>query len=364
MRAAKVLSFIWRSADKGGIYMQHEITKVQRLLDENGQIAEPGWARRPLWIYDRRDVRALSARIKEWDYYLVTSDTFAAAFTISDLGYAGMASVSVIDFLGPSETTKTVLTPFPLGKLGLRAASTSGDVDFKSGNLHLRYSTKPGARHIQCTFKDFRNGEDLTAKITMCQPKMDSICIATPWKEDPKTFYYNQKVNCMPARGFVRIGREEHRFEEKLDMAVLDWGRGVWTYDNTWYWGTCSTRIDGRPFGFNLGYGFSDRSSASENAIFYRGKLHKLEDVRFEIPKNDKGAFSYTDPWTITSSDGRFEAVFMPIIDRVGLINLGVFVSDQHQVFGHMTGTAILDDGRAIKMREIPAALERVHNRY
>ena len=120
----------------------------------------------------------------------------------------------------------------------------------------------------------------------------------------------------------------------------------------------------GNPFGFNLGYGFSDRSSASENAIFYRGKLHKLEEVSFVIPADDKGKYNYTGPWTITSSDGRFEAVFMPIIDRMGLIDLKLFVSEQHQVFGRLTGTAILDDGRVIKMREIPAAFERVHNRY
>lgn len=46
-------------------------------------------------------------------------------------------------------------------------------------------------------------------------------------------------------------------------------GKGVWTYDNTWYWGTGSGWHDGGdPFGFNLGYGFSDHSSASENMVF------------------------------------------------------------------------------------------------
>ena len=344
--------------------MQHEITKMQKLLDGHGHIAEPGWARRPLWLYDRRDIAAAPFQIKEWDYYLVTGETYAAAFTVSDLGYAGMASVSVIDFLRPSEITKTVLTPFPMGRIGLRAASSSGDVDFKSGDVHLRYTASPGVRHIQCVYKNFRNGEDLRAEISMYQPKADSICIATPWAEKPEAFYYNQKFNCMPARGYVRIGSEEHRFDPHSDMAVLDWGRGVWTYDNTWLWGTCSTWIDGNPFGFNLGYGFSDRSSASENAIFYRGRLHKLEEVSFVIPADDKGKYNYTGPWTITSSDGRFEAVFMPVIDRMGLIDLKLFVSDQHQVFGRLTGTAILDDGRVIKMREIPAAFERVHNRY
>ena len=43
----------------------------------------------------------------------------------------------------------------------------------------------------------------------MKQPEMDSICIATPWKENQKAFYYNQKVNCMPVKGKVNFdGRD------------------------------------------------------------------------------------------------------------------------------------------------------------
>lgn len=41
-----------------------------------------------------------------------------------------------------------------------------------------------------------------------------------------------------------------------------------------------------------------------------------------------------------------------------------VIVSDQHQVFGHLTGTAVLDNGTELKMRDVIAAIEVVHNRY
>ena len=141
-------------------------------------------------------------------------------------------------------------------------------------------------------------------------------------------------------------------------------GRGVWTYDNIWRWGTCSTRLNGVPFGFNLGYGFSDRSSATENVIFYDGRAHKLQEVVFMIGQDDKGNFNYMDPWTISSSDGRFEGIFEPILDRKAKIDMKVIASDQHQVFGHLTGTAVLDDGTELKMRDVIAAIEVVHNRY
>ncbi len=70
------------------------------------------------------------------------------------------------------------------------------------------------------------------------------------------------------------------------------------------------------------------------------------------------------DPWTISSSDSRFEGIFEPILDRNAKIDMKVIVSDQHQVFGHLTGTAVLDNGTELKMRDVIAAIEVVHNRY
>ena len=344
--------------------MQHVVSKVQSLLDDYGQIIVPGWARNPVWSYERHRIAAPAFRIKEWDYYLAVSEHYAAAFTLSDLGYAGLISVSLIDLAGQTEHTETILTPLPMGRMNLGSTSAEGNAEFRNRRVHLRYSVRPQRRRIQCVFDDFCDGKTLTADLLMKQPKMDSLCIATPWKENPKAFYYNQKVNCMPVKGRISFDGREYLFDGAKDMAVLDWGRGVWTYDNIWRWGTCSTWIDGKMFGFNLGYGFSDRSSASENVVFYDGQAHKLQEVTFVIPENEQGEYEFMQPWTITSSDGRFEGIFMPLLDRKAKIDMKLIVSDQHQVFGHLTGTAVLDDGREIKMRDLTAAIEVVHNRY
>lgn len=48
---------------------------------------------------------------------------------------------------------------------------------------------------------------------------------------------------------------------------------------------------DGNVFGFNIGYGFGNTSAASENMLFYNGKSHKLEDVKFNIPMDGKNIF-------------------------------------------------------------------------
>ena len=337
----------------------HEVTEPRKLLDGNGNLAEPGWSRRLLQEYDRGAIRAPKWRIKEWDYYLVTGKDFAGAFTISDDGYIGLQSVSLLS-LGekPWEHTETVLNTFPMGKLKLPSSSSSGETVYEDKRLQMRFSADPGKRHITCHFERFWNEKPFDCDITLLQPDMDTMVIATPWDKEAH-FYYNQKINCMRASGWMEYDGIRYEFDPKKDFGTLDWGRGVWTYDNTWFWGSGNADLNGIAFGFNIGYGFGNTKAASENILFYDGKAHKLDDVTFHIPES-----GYTDPWKFSSSDGRFEMDFVPILDRAAKIDFKVLVSDQHQVFGRMSGKAILDDGTELVISDVLCFAEKVHNRY
>lgn len=338
----------------------HEVAKVQRLLNEDGTLKEPGWSRKLYQIYDRNDIKKRATRIKEWDYYLVLAKDYGVAFTISDDGYIGLQSVSLLDFRGtPWEHTETVLNAFPMGKLKMPSTTDKGDVMYKDKRLYLEYKKRGNMRKIVCVFKNFHEGKTFTCDLTLTQPDGDTMVIATPWKEDKHAFYYNQKINCMRASGTCAYGSETYTFNSDTDFATLDWGRGVWTYDNTWNWGSGNGIINGKDFGFNIGYGFGDTTAASENIIFYDGVGHKLDDITFNIPED-----SYTKPWTITSSDKRFEMTFTPIIDRAAKIDVKLIVTDQHQVFGKMNGIAVLDDGTKLEVKDLVCFCERVHNKY
>lgn len=337
----------------------HEVTKVQPLLKADGSLAEPGWAKQLVWQYDRAQIKAPKFRIKEWDYYLVLNEEFAGAFTISDDGYIGLQSVSLLNFKEGWEHTETILNPFPMGKMKLPSTSEKGDTVYKDKRLYMEFRVLEGKRQILCKFRNFYQGKDFACKITLEQPKMDTMVIATPWKEKKTAFYYNQKINCMRASGTMSFGGKTYTFARETDFGTLDWGRGVWTYDNRWYWGSGNGVVNGKSFGFNIGYGFGDTSAASENMLFYDGKAHKLDDVTFHIPKD-----SYMKPWTFTSSDGRFEMEFTPVLDRAARTAVVIIETDQHQVFGRMSGKAVLDDGTVIEVKDLMCFAEDVHNRY
>lgn len=343
----------------------HEITVKGPLLDPQGHPVEPGWARSLVPTYDRSAIKAPKFRIKEWDYYLVISNKEQAgfAFTVSDDGYIGLQSVSLLDFSVPCEHTETVLNAFPMGKFKLPSDSGSGDIIYKDKRLDLEYLLAPGMRRIVCNFKNFNDGKDFSCDIKLEQPDMDTMVIVKPWKEKKTAFYYNQKINCMRASGTVNYDGRVYTLDPDTDFGTLDWGRGVWTYDNTWYWGSGNGEVNGKPFGFNIGYGFADDSAATENVIFYDGKAHKFDEVTFNIPQKN-GVKVYTDPWTFSSSDGRFEMEFIPIIDRAAKIDLKLIVTDQHQVFGRLSGKAVLDDGTVLEVKDLLCFAEDVHNKY
>ncbi len=341
--------------------MQHEITKAIPLLNARGDLSEPGYAKKLLPVYRRADIRAGKLRIKEWDYYLVSNGRFALALTIADNGYMGMDSVSLIELEENWEITTSPMSLLTLGRVGLPEHSGSGVSEHGGKGHHLRFEVLGGGRRVLTAHMDrFGDKGALDARVELFDEPEESMVIATPFGK-PRHFYYNQKINCQRAKGSVTYGGRTWGFDGADSFAVLDWGRGVWTYHNTWYWGSASYQIDGVPFGWNIGYGFGDTSAASENMLFYGGRAHKLSQVRFHIPGGEK---DFLAPWKFTSDDGRFEMNFAPILDRASCTDLKLIKSDQHQVFGRFSGRAVLDDGRVIEVKDFPGFAEKVENKW
>lgn len=346
--------------------MQHEIKKAQRLLDSNGNIAEPGFAKRLLWQYSRDDIKAPKIRIKEWDYYYIGTQDYGLCLTISDAGFVSCLSVSVLEFGDkPIQMNDSEIGLLPLGKLNLPPTSEKGDIHARVGTADMKFENNGMERRLAGSYDNFCNSKKcLVFDVKLTDIPEESMVIATPFDKD-KHFYYNQKINCMRAEGFFEFNGKRYAFHaDNGALATLDWGRGVWTYDNTWYWGSGQMLLDdGSRFGFNIGYGFGNTSAASENMLFYNGKSHKLEDITFNIPMQN-GEYRYTEPWTFTSSDGRFEMSFKPIIDRQAPLDIKIMCMLPHQVFGLLSGTAVLDDGTEIKVDNKLVFAERVHNKW
>ena len=342
---------------------QHEITAPQRLL-QNGEIAEPGYAKRLLWQYDRADITVHPARIKEWDCYVLGNQNYGMVLIISDSGFVGNLNFSLIDYHAGTTIQKAVVTPFPLGKWNLPSTTEAGSLERRVGEVKLGFYHGGDRRILRGIVPKFGKEKlPLRVDLTLTDIPEDSMVIATPLGK-PGHFYYNQKINCMRVSGTVTHGDRVITFDPADSFATLDWGRGVWTYDNTWYWSSLNTELpDGGTFGWNLGYGFGDTSAASENMLFHNGHAHKLDTVTFHLPQKD-GKDDFMSPWRFTSNDGRLEMEFQPVYDNVNVIDVGVICMSGHQVFGKFTGRAVLDDGTVIELAERMGFVEKYHNKW
>ena len=342
---------------------QHEILRSAPLLNASGDLAEPGWARSLLPVYRRSDIRVSPMRIKEWDYYLITDGHVGLALTIADNGYMGLDSVSFLDFDEGWEQTKSPMRLFPMGKTGLPESSADGASEIARGGYAMAFYHEDGARRLSFHMDRFLDGDAIEGIVTLSGAPEESMVIATPF-DKPGHFYYNQKINCMRAEGWITLGKRRIELTPDRFFGVLDWGRGVWTYHNTWYWGSASGELDGVPFGWNIGYGFGNTAAASENVLFYDGRIHKLGTVEFHIPKDEKGRNAYLNVWNFSSDDNRFYMDFTPVLDRSALTSAIIIKSDQHQVFGRFTGRVTLDDGTVLPVRDFFGFAEKVENKW
>ena len=330
------------------------------LLNDEGNLTEAGYSTNLIKEYDRNKIKASKMRIKEWDYYYIGNQFKGVAFTIADNSYMGLASVSILDFEEKTYITRSSMKLFTNGKLKLPNNSNYGEVVWKDNNYYLKFEVKDGKREIDVKIKNYKDGNPFEAHFELFDSTDESMVIATPFNK-PKHFYYNQKINCIKAKGFYKYKENIVYFSEVDSRAVLDWGRGVWTYKNTWYWGSLSAIVNDSEIGFNLGYGFGDTTKASENMLFYNGKAYKLEDVEFIIPMDSNGKYTYLEPWIIKSKDESIDLTFTPILDRNDNTNLIFIKSLQHQVFGKFNGK-IKVQGKEIEFNDLVSFVEVVTN--
>ena len=259
--------------------MNQHILSEGNLLDKNGNLVEAGYSVSEVRRYNREAICHGKLRIKEWDYYYIGNDEIGIALTIADNGYMSLVSASLMDFVTKEFTTDSEIKFFSLGKLGLPASSDSGVTKYESNRVKMSFGVDED-RILTCKFDKWGKQKQTFECKILLSGKPESMVIATPF-DKKGCFYYNRKINCLKAQGFYSLNGEKKPIN---GFGVLDWGRGVWTYSNTWYWSSLSCKSNDLTVGFNLGYGFGNTSAATENMIFVNGKAYKVGNVVFQIP--------------------------------------------------------------------------------
>ncbi len=334
-----------------------QITEPDNLLNAKGNVAKPGYTvKADIYKYDRKKIKANPLRIKEWDFYQFNTDRYMIQIVIFDISLGGSVSLCLLDLVTGKKEETMVLDLFTNGKYNMpSSAEKPHTIKYNKHGCSLSIKVQDGKRYIKFNKNDYK------ADITVTQlPEHESMVMAVPFKKDGY-FYYNQKMNCMTAEGYVKTPTMSVKLKPENSFCVLDWGRGVWPYKVDWFWGNGTTKLsDGKIFGFEIGWGFGDMSAASENMLFYDGKAHKIGEITMFRNENN-----LMDPWCFKTDDGRFDMTMFPMHDNYTSSRVAGVIGNQcHQVFGKWSGKAILDDGKVIEINDVVAFCEHSDNRW
>lgn len=149
-----------------------EITKPGNVLDENGHVQFPGWSRKQVLTYGRDQIKADPLRIKEWDYYNILNEEYSVCLTIADTAYAGLISVSILDFKTGWQHTEGYRIDAPMGSMGMPSTTDEGDIHFEADGVWISFTKDGEHRHLTCWMENFKDGKPFECDIKLHQPEM------------------------------------------------------------------------------------------------------------------------------------------------------------------------------------------------
>lgn len=339
---------------------QTEYTSVTPLVSDDGTLLAKGWARHNVFDYDRSKISKRWR--KEWEFYLINNGTYMGLVSIVAVAFGGYINCAVVDLTkGKFIETSTIYFFGSKCKLSDKCDAPGG-FSFTTGEATFEVKNTDRSRVIH-----FKKGD------VECDFQMDlfenheNITTVLPFENEPKRFFMTTKQNSMPCVGTYKSGGKTYEFSKDNSFCCVDWGRICAPRRVVWYWGNGSTYVydaEGKKhiFGFEITWGIGDESNATETCLFYDGKAHKIGAVDVEVfPKPDK----YMQPWHFISEDGRFDMTMIPSCDNHTDTNVPPLLRMHgHQVFGFWSGTAVLDDGTKLEIKDMHAFCEYVENKW
>lgn len=353
--------------------VEREITTPVRLVGPDGRLepAAHGWSRTPLHDTTLPRGPRFWGRNKRWEYWGLVTPTHVVGLTVSNLDYAAVHQLYVLDRRTGGEVDASVIRalgrgttlPESLAQGPSRAAGrgfalaiddgpSAPDDDVTVSGLAVPPGAPRPGRSTRLRARTARVELDVVA---VREPGWEAMCVVVPF--GPGRYQYTVKDVAIPLRGSLTVDGE------RLDVgdgawAVLDHGRGRWPYSRTWNWAAGSGVVDGVRTGLQLGGRWTVGTGSTENALVLDGVVHKIsEEVAWRYDTED-----WLRPWRVRGE--RVDVTFTPFHARRAVTNLGVLAGDTTQCFGRWAGWMATDAGERVRVDGLVGWAEQAMNRW
>lgn len=326
-------------------YVERELTSPVDLCLDSGHVnpAAIGWSRTPL----HRANTNYWGRKKQWEYWGIVTPTHIIGVVLSNLDYAGIYSLYVLDRATGREWNREATVPLVRDAVLPRHA-LEGTAKSAGGSVHVVIEQDESGAVLRAT------AEGMDLEVDLPATGRDLMAVVVPWTA--RRFQYTVKDLGRPVSGRLVLEGATIAIDAETSFAVLDHGRGKWPYKSTWNWGAGSEPGGARAI--QLGGQWTDRTGSTENALFVAGVAHKIsEDLTWSYDRTD-----WTRPWTV--SGDRVQATLTPEHVREARTQLFVLGSDTHQAFGTWSGWATTDSGDRISLDGLVGWAEEAIQRW
>jgi hypothetical protein len=287
----------------GGMMNEQHLLSPGELLGKDGNLAECGYAYSLVKTYSRKAIKARKGRIKEWDYYYVGNTERGIALTIDDNGYMDLCSASVLDFRKKAVVEKMIVHPFSYGKRALPSSSSVGDTVYEDKKVTMRFTHEGNKRHLYCVWPHFdKAGHELRVDLFPRRDngrQHDGDCHSFP-KETSFLLQPERSITstaaAMPNSAMISWISTRIRMASSIGAA----GFGV---IRTFGIGLRSTRFRMAIRSAGIwAMALAIPPPPAKTCFSYDQDVYKLNDVKFDIPMDEKAHDDYLKPWKFRSS--------------------------------------------------------------
>jgi len=337
--------------------VEREITRPVSLTLASGHLNPEavGFTRTPLVTTDGIGRgRVGKGRNKRWEYWAVTTPTHVVAVVVSDIDYAGVSGLWVLDRRSGTAINQDAITPFGAG-VHLPGTLARGLTTLATKALKVQIEEVAGGTRIRA------RTERVEVDVLAERPDgHESLGVVVPWTE--RLFQYTVKDVARPAVGRIVVDGALHELPAGESWATLDHGRGRWPHRVHWNWGAGSGRTDGRVVGVQVGGRWTDGTGSVENSLLVDGRLHKIsEELVWEYDVDQP-----MRPWRVHGET--VDLTFTPEYDKHTVTDFKLISSRTHQCFGTWSGRVRIgsesDAAEWVRVANVFGWAEDVHQRW
>ena len=284
--------------------LQREITEKHSVFEQNGEVMCAGWARAPLFEYNKEQSKSFSNHSYHSGCFVNNSEV-SLYLSIESSGHAFRVKIAVADLkrggvicdcIAKKQIIRSESVPFEdeeflYSDKRLQVLIRREDQDFK----------------IACDFERFGSDKKLSLRLSLEKIYDEALSELAPFERNRRYYYLKtfapQYISC----GEISVGARKYSLDEASSRAYLDLARFSKPRLHNYQRLSADSVINGKRFSLCLASRVGDNRYGNENCFFVDGSLEKLSQI------NVKGTNGRLDrPFYFSAGYSALDITFKP----------------------------------------------------